>query len=127
MSNYKQPPEKFTDLVKVGEAKAKKIKSAGYDSVDELKELSEDEIAEIEGIGPAVAGTIAAQLDDETDWPDTRENEANLSGTLTKREAIEIDMRYQRIKERRSDGEQNCTDSPLLDKIMKTAEDSEQE
>jgi len=127
MSNYKQPPEKFTDLVKVGEAKANKIKSAGYDSVDELKELSEDEIAEIDGIGPAVAGTIVAQLDDERDWPEPTQKEANLSDTDkdVARELLHLTRFPPGLKQRYADEQNDGTDIALLDKLIKAPEDSE--
>lgn len=61
-----EPPleeRELTDISGVGESKADLLREAGYESVPELAAASREELAEIEGIGNALAARIKADLD----------------------------------------------------------------
>lgn len=51
------------DIGGVGPAKAKSLANAGYQSVADLQEASQEDIADVEGIGKALAARIKAEVD----------------------------------------------------------------
>ena len=70
--------EALTDIVGVGDAKAEKLRDAGIETVDDIRELTQDELAETDGIGNALAARIKADVGDlevaeETDAEDEDE------------------------------------------------------
>jgi len=56
--------EALTDIVGVGDAKAEKLRDAGIETVDDIRELTQDELAETDGIGNALAARIKADVGD---------------------------------------------------------------
>ncbi len=56
--------QELTDISGVGEAKAEALEEAGYDSVAKVKGASQDELANVEGIGMALAARIKADIGD---------------------------------------------------------------
>ena len=56
--------ESLTDIVGVGDAKAQKLRDAGIETVDDIRELTQDELADIDGIGNALAARIKADVGD---------------------------------------------------------------
>ena len=52
------------DIAGVGGAKADALREAGYSSVEAVREASQEELSEIEGIGNALAARIKADVDD---------------------------------------------------------------
>ena len=56
--------ESLTDIVGVGDAKAEKLRDAGIETVDDIRELTQDELADIDGIGNALAARIKADVGD---------------------------------------------------------------
>jgi len=65
------------DISGVSEAKAEALREAGYDSMDYIRGASQDELANVEGIGMALAARIKADVGDididETVEPDIEE------------------------------------------------------
>lgn len=62
----------LTDISGVGDAKADALVEAGFETVEDVKAASQDELAEIEGIGNALAARIKAdvgglEVDEETE------------------------------------------------------------
>lgn len=55
-------PETIEDISGVGPSKAETLSEAGYDSVEDLKAASQSELAEVEGIGNALAARIKADV-----------------------------------------------------------------
>ena len=55
-------PESLEDVAGVGPAKAEALREAGYDSVEDLKAASQAELAEVEGVGNALAARIKAEV-----------------------------------------------------------------
>jgi large subunit ribosomal protein L32e len=75
--------EDIEDIAGVGGAKADALRGAGYTSVEAIREASQEELSEVEGIGNALAARIKADIDDvevdaETnDEPTTADDEEN--------------------------------------------------
>ncbi|AWB27919.1 50S ribosomal protein L32e [Halococcoides cellulosivorans] len=57
-------PETIDDISGVGEAKAEALREAGYDSVEAVAAAEQEELADIEGVGNALAARIKADLGD---------------------------------------------------------------
>jgi len=56
--------EELTDISGVGESKADALRDAGFDSVDDVKGASQDQLADVDGIGMALAARIKADVGD---------------------------------------------------------------
>ena len=56
--------EDITDISGVGESKADALREAGYDTVDRIRGASQDELANVDGIGMALAARIKADVGD---------------------------------------------------------------
>ncbi|ADJ14414.1 50S ribosomal protein L32e [Halalkalicoccus jeotgali] len=62
----------LTDISGVGDSKADALRAAGYEDVEDVKAASQDDLAEVEGIGNALAARIKAdvgglEVDEETE------------------------------------------------------------
>jgi len=55
-------PESLEDISGVGPSKAEALQEAGYDSVEDVKAASQSELAEVEGIGSALAARVKADV-----------------------------------------------------------------
>ncbi|WP_440005509.1 50S ribosomal protein L32e [Halomicrococcus sp. SG-WS-1] len=55
-------PEQIEDISGVGESKAEALDEAGYESVEDVKAASQDDLSEVEGIGNALAARIKADV-----------------------------------------------------------------
>jgi len=65
-------PQELEDISGVGPSKADSLREAGFDSVEDVKAASQDELAEVEGVGNALAARIKAdvgglEVEDETE------------------------------------------------------------
>lgn len=65
-------PVDLTDISGVGDSKADALRDAGFETVEDVKAASQDELAEVEGIGNALAARIKAdvgglEVDEETE------------------------------------------------------------
>ena len=54
--------EELTDISGVGPSKAEALQEAGIETVDEVRERSQEELAEVDGIGNALAARIKADV-----------------------------------------------------------------
>ncbi len=57
-------PAELTDISGVGESKADALREAGYESVADIKSASQSDLAEVEGVGMALAARIKADVGD---------------------------------------------------------------
>jgi large subunit ribosomal protein L32e len=57
-------PEDLTDISGVGEKKAETLRAAGYDSVGAIRAASQADLADVEGVGMALAARIKADVGD---------------------------------------------------------------
>ncbi|WP_049980748.1 50S ribosomal protein L32e [Halolamina rubra] len=55
-------PQEIEDISGVGPSKAETLAKAGYDSVEDLKAASQSELAEVDGVGNALAARIKADV-----------------------------------------------------------------
>jgi large subunit ribosomal protein L32e len=55
-------PESVEDISGVGATKAEALREAGYDSIEDVKAASQAELAEVEGVGNALAARIKADV-----------------------------------------------------------------
>ena len=56
--------EDLTDISGVGESKADALADAGYETVDDVRVASQDDLAEVDGVGMALAARIKADVGD---------------------------------------------------------------
>ncbi|QSG12372.1 Ribosomal protein L32E [Halapricum desulfuricans] len=54
--------EALTDISGVGDAKAEALREAGFETVDDVRAASQEELAETEGVGNALAARIKADV-----------------------------------------------------------------
>jgi large subunit ribosomal protein L32e len=52
----------LTDISGVGESKADALRDAGYETVDDVRRASQDDLAEVDGVGMALAARIKADV-----------------------------------------------------------------
>ncbi|PSP54817.1 50S ribosomal protein L32e [Halobacteriales archaeon QS_1_67_19] len=57
-------PETLEDISGVGESKADALREAGFETVEDVKGASQDELAQAEGVGNALAARIKADVGD---------------------------------------------------------------
>ena len=57
-------PTELAEIAGVGEAKAESLREAGFDSVDDVRGADQSELADVEGIGNALAARIKADVGD---------------------------------------------------------------
>ena len=55
-------PEGIEDISGVGESKAEALREQGYESVEDVKAASQDDLADVDGIGNALAARIKADV-----------------------------------------------------------------
>jgi len=59
-----EDPQELTDISGVGQSKAEALQEAGYETVDHVRGASQDQLADIESIGMALAARIKADVGD---------------------------------------------------------------
>jgi large subunit ribosomal protein L32e len=78
----------LTDISGVGEQKAEALREAGYDTVDYIRGASQDELADVEGVGMALAARIKADVGD-IDLEEAVEEEGE---SVEETEAVETEL-----------------------------------
>jgi large subunit ribosomal protein L32e len=56
--------EDITDISGVGESKAETLRAAGYETVEDIRTASQDDLAAVDGVGMALAARIKADVGD---------------------------------------------------------------
>ncbi|WP_227133686.1 50S ribosomal protein L32e [Halorubellus salinus] len=82
-------PEKLEDISGVGPSKADALEDAGYESVEDIKAASQSELAEVDGVGNALAARIKADVGDLEVSEDT---EAEIEDDESEAEEAEEDV-----------------------------------
>ncbi|MDX1746028.1 MAG: helix-hairpin-helix domain-containing protein, partial [Halobacteriales archaeon] len=62
MSDADQDPQDLEDISGVGKAKADALRAAGIETVEDVKRATQDDLADVEGIGMALAARIKADV-----------------------------------------------------------------
>ena len=87
-------PQELEDISGVGPSKAETLREAGYDSVEDLQAASQSELADVDGIGNALAARIKAdvgglEVEEETEAEIEEETEEEASEET---EAVETEL-----------------------------------
>jgi len=64
MADENDEPQTLEDISGVGESKAEALREAGFESIEDVKEADQDDLADAEGIGNALAARIKADVGD---------------------------------------------------------------
>jgi len=62
MSDAEDDIQEIEDIGGVGPSKAEALREAGYESIEDLKAASQSELADIDGVGNALAARIKADV-----------------------------------------------------------------
>ena len=113
--------EEVEDIGGVGPSKAEALADAGYESVEDLKAASQSELADIEGVGNALAARIKAdvgglevseeteaEVEEETEEAETEEAETELRprGHADKTPDLDAEAARALVQKRREDNPQ---------------------
>ncbi|OIB59179.1 50S ribosomal protein L32e [Natrialba sp. SSL1] len=64
MADEDDSPQELEDISGVGASKADALREAGFESIEDVKEADQDELAEADGVGNALAARIKADVGD---------------------------------------------------------------
>ncbi|WP_135535861.1 MULTISPECIES: 50S ribosomal protein L32e [Halostella] len=99
-----EEPEELEDISGVGASKADALRDAGFDSVEDVKGASQDELAQADGVGNALAARIKADVGDlevteetEAEIEDETEEEAEAE------EEVETELQPRGLAEKKPD------------------------
>ncbi|NHN41251.1 50S ribosomal protein L32e [Halorubellus sp. JP-L1] len=107
-------PESLEEISGVGPSKADALRDAGYDSIEDVKAASQSELADVEGIGNALAARIKADVGDLEVSEDTEaEIEADESEAEADEEDVETELQPRGLTEKTP--ELSETEERLLD------------
>ncbi|QRV14745.1 50S ribosomal protein L32e [Haloterrigena salifodinae] len=84
-----EEPQELEDISGVGASKADALRDAGFESIEDVKEADQDDLAEAEGIGNALAARIKADVGD---LEVTEETEAEIEDEGAEEEELEEDV-----------------------------------
>ncbi len=108
-------PQELEDISGVGASKAEALREAGFESIDDVKEASQDDLAEADGIGNALAARIKADVGD---LEVTEETEAEIEDEAAEEaepeEEVETELRPRGLTEKTPDLSEN--EQRLLDR-----------
>ncbi|WP_436935272.1 50S ribosomal protein L32e [Halovenus marina] len=90
----------LTDISGVGDAKAEKLRDAGYETVDQVRGASQDELASIDGVGMALAARIKADVGD---LEVSEEVEAEVEDEEAEAEEVETELQPRGLVEKTPD------------------------
>ena len=84
MADENDEPQELEDISGVGESKAEALREAGFESIEDVKEADQDDLAEANGVGNALAARIKADVGD---LEVTEETEAEIEDEGVEEEA----------------------------------------
>lgn len=82
--------EDVADLPGVGEAKARALYEAGFEDLDALREATEDDLTEVDGIGPRIAEAILEGLEAREEPAEEQEIEVVDEEPEAEEEEVEV-------------------------------------
>ncbi|PSQ44854.1 50S ribosomal protein L32e [Halobacteriales archaeon SW_7_68_16] len=86
-------PEELDDISGVGPAKADALREAGFESVDDVRVASQDDLSEADGIGTALAARIKADVGDLEVEDDVEAEIEDEEASEDDEEAVETELR----------------------------------
>ena len=89
--------EKLTDIGGIGDAKAESLREAGFESVDDVRSASQDDLVEVDGISDALAARVKGdvgglEVDEEADAEVEETEEADEDIDESEADADEADI-----------------------------------
>ena len=96
--------QELTDISGVGDSKADTLREAGYNTVDQVRGASQDDLADIDGIGMALAARIKADVGDVDVSPDV---EAEIEEEEPVDEDVETELQPRGLVEKTPDLDEN--------------------
>jgi large subunit ribosomal protein L32e len=90
-------PVELTDISGVGDAKADALREAGFETVEDVKAASQDDLAEVDGVGNALAARIKADVGglevEEEAEADVEDTEPEAEAEAEEAEEVETELR----------------------------------
>lgn len=99
-------PQELEDISGVGTSKAEALREAGFESVEDVREASQDDLTEAEGVGNALAARIKADVGDLEVAEETEaeiEDEAAAAEAEEPAEDVETELRPRGLTEKTPD------------------------
>ncbi|MFC3477151.1 50S ribosomal protein L32e [Halobacterium litoreum] len=102
-----EEPQELEDISGVGPSKAEALRDAGYESVEDVKAASQSELADVDGIGNALAARVKAdvgglEVEDETE-AEVEEAEPEETEDEEAEEDVETELRPRGLTEKTPD------------------------
>jgi large subunit ribosomal protein L32e len=95
-------PEELTDISGVGEEKAETLREAGYDSVGAIRAADQSDLADVDGVGMALAARIKADVGD-LEVDEDVEAEVEEEEVVEDEEAAETELQPRGLAEKTPD------------------------
>jgi large subunit ribosomal protein L32e len=102
-------PEELEDISGVGASKAEALREAGFDSVEDVRGASQDDLSEVDGVGNALAARIKADVGD-LEVEEDAETEAEIEDEAADEEAeaeVETELQPRGLAEKTPDLSEN--------------------
>ncbi len=95
-------PQELEDISGVGASKAEALRNAGFDTIEAIKEASQSDLAEAEGIGNALAARIKADVGDleVTDDTEAEIEDEDAEEVETADEDVETELQARGLTEK---------------------------
>ncbi|RQH00445.1 50S ribosomal protein L32e [Natrarchaeobius oligotrophus] len=95
-------PQELEDISGVGASKADALRDAGFESIQDVKEADQDELAEAEGVGNALAARIKADVGDleVSEETDAEIEDDGLEDEEELREDVETELQARGLTEK---------------------------
>jgi len=93
----------LTDISGVGDAKAETLREAGFETVDDVRAADQDELAEVEGVGNALAARIKADVGGLEVAEETEAEVEEEGGEDEPEEAVETELQPRGLTEKTPD------------------------
>ncbi|WP_302081130.1 50S ribosomal protein L32e [Salinibaculum rarum] len=94
--------DEMTDISGVGPSKADALADAGYETVDDIRAASQDDLAEVEGVGMALAARVKADVGD-LEVSDEVEADVEEETTDVEEEDVETELQPRGLVEKTPD------------------------
>ncbi|MFT4880818.1 MAG: large subunit ribosomal protein L32e [Salinirussus sp.] len=99
--------EDLTDISGVGDAKAETLREAGYETVADIRGASQDGLADVDGVGMALAARIKADVGD-LEVSEEVEAEVEEEEPVEETEGVETELRPRGLADKTPDLDENA-------------------
>jgi len=105
MADDQSEPQELEDISGVGSSKAEALREAGFESIEDVKEADQDDLAEADGIGNALAARIKADVGDleVTEETEAEIEDEGVEEEAEPEEAVETELQPRGLTEKTPD------------------------